>query len=313
MRVPQLLPPATTCVPPCTKGAAATTPSISRRIASASSSVSVEAAPAPSRAPPCVTLPGVTMARFAPSERICRSTRLRAPEPIATMAITAATPMTMPSMVSRLRRAFAMMAESAERMASINLMRRPPRPRSRASSGRLALILDDAAVPEAHEAAGMAAHIGVVRHEHDGDALAVQLLEQAQDLVRGAAVEGAGRLVGEQQARAVHERPRDRDALLLAAGQLHRAMMGAVREADAAERLQGPLAAGPAVDAGIDHRQFDIAEGIDARQQIELLEHEADLAVAQAREAVGIEALDGRAGEPVLAARSAGRGSRSGS
>ena len=164
------------------------------------------------------------------------------------------------------------------------------------------MILDHAAVAEADEAARMAAHIGVVRHEHDGHALAVQLLEQAQDLGRGAAVEGAGGLVGEEQARAVHERAGDRDALLLAAGELHRPVMGAVREADAAERLQGALAAGPAVEARIDHRQFDIAEGVDARQQVELLEHEADLAVAQARQAVGVEALDRRAGEPVVAA-----------
>ena len=57
---------------PWTKGAAATTPSTSRRMACASSSVSDEAAPAPRRAPPCVTLPGVTMARLAPSERIWR-------------------------------------------------------------------------------------------------------------------------------------------------------------------------------------------------------------------------------------------------
>ena len=117
-----------------------------------------------------------------------------------------------------------------------------------------------------------------------------------------AAVEGAGRLVGEQEARVVHERPRDGDALLLAARQLHGAMVGAVREADAAERLQGALAAGPAVEAGIDHRQFDIAQRVHARQQVELLEDEADLAVAQARQAVGIEALDRGARRGVLPA-----------
>ena len=48
----------------------------------------------------------------------------------------------------------------------------------------------------------------------------VQLVEQREDLVAGAAVEVAGRLVGEQDRRAVDQRPGDGDALLLAAGEL---------------------------------------------------------------------------------------------
>ena len=142
------------------------------------------------------------------------------------------------------------------------------------------MILDHAAVAEAHEAACVAPHIGIVRHEHDGDAFAVELLEEGQDLLRRAAVESAGRLVGEQEARVVHERPRDGDALLLSAGQLHGSVMRPIGEADPSERLQGALAAGLAVAAGIDHRQFHIAQRIDAGQQVELLEDEADLAVA---------------------------------
>ena len=60
-------------------------------------------------------------------------------------------------------------------------------------------------------------------------------------------------------------------------------------------------------------RQLDIAERIGARQQVELLEHEADLPVAQRGEPVGVEALDGRSGQPVGCRRSGGRGSRRGS
>ena len=116
---------------------------------------------------------------------------------------------------------------------------------------------------------------------------------RARISTRGAAVEGAGRLVGEDEARLVDERARDRDALLLAAGELRRAMMRAIGEADAGERRHAPCSRRVrAVDAGIDHRQLDIAERVGARQQVELLEDEADLAVAQGGEAVGAQRLD---------------------
>ena len=80
-------------------------------------------------------------------------------------------------------------------------------------------------------------------------------------------------------------------------------MMRAIREPDAGERRHGAFAPRAAVDAGIDHRQLDIAEGVDARQQVELLEDEADLAVAQGREPVGAQRLDALAVEAVAAGR----------
>ena len=46
----------------------------------------------------------------------------------------------------------------------------------------------------------------------------VELLEHLQDFLAGVRVEVAGRLVGEQQRRAVDQRPGDGHALLLAAG-----------------------------------------------------------------------------------------------
>ena len=47
------------------------------------------------------------------------------------------------------------------------------------------MILGHASVLEAHEAACVAPHIGIVRHEHDGGAFAIELLEEGQDLRRG--------------------------------------------------------------------------------------------------------------------------------
>ena len=58
-----------------------------------------------------------------------------------------------------------------------------------------------------------------------------RLGEEGHDLDAGLRVEVAGRLVGQQDRRIVHERARDRDALALAAGQLVRPVRLAIRSA----------------------------------------------------------------------------------
>ena len=52
-----------------------------------------------------------------------------------------------------------------------------------------------------------------------------------------AGIEVPGRLVGQKQRRTVHERARDRDSLLFAAGQLVRVALHLVLEADETEHL----------------------------------------------------------------------------
>ena len=60
-----------------------------------------------------------------------------------------------------------------------------------------------------------------MRDEHDRRAApSVHVDQQIDHLMAGAAVEIAGRFVGEQNRRVVRQRPRDRYALLLAAGEL---------------------------------------------------------------------------------------------
>ena len=66
-----------------------------------------------------------------------------------------------------------------------------------------------------------------------GDARgAHQLSERAENVVGGADVEIAGRLVGEKDARRIGDRARDRDALLLAAGEFRRPVREAILEAE---------------------------------------------------------------------------------
>ena len=72
-------------------------------MALASSGVRVLAFPWPCRTPPCVKLPDITWMVLVPIVWICASIEDCAPVPSATMVITAATPMIMPSMVSAVR------------------------------------------------------------------------------------------------------------------------------------------------------------------------------------------------------------------
>ena len=69
-------------------------------------------------------------------------------------------------------------------------------------------------------------------------ALVLEALEDLHDLEAGPAVEVAGRLVGEQDRRLVEERAGDRDALLLAARQLIRMVLGPIGKADGVERRE---------------------------------------------------------------------------
>ena len=73
----------------------------------------------------------------------------------------------------------------------------------------------------------------IVRDHDDRLAvLAVERLQQIQDLVAGLAIEVAGRLVAEQQRRIGDDGAGDADALFLAAGELARIVVRPVGEAD---------------------------------------------------------------------------------
>ena len=82
-------------------------------MASASAAVNRLDDPIPSRTPPAVQLPALTMTRLVPADCTCRSTTALAPAPSATIAITAVTPMTRLSIVSAVRRRFFRRAASA--------------------------------------------------------------------------------------------------------------------------------------------------------------------------------------------------------
>jgi hypothetical protein len=176
-------------------------------------------------------------------------------------------------------------------------------------SGRI----DDLPVEKAHLPLAWCSDIRLVGDHHDGDALAVErIAEQRHDFLAGVAVEVAGRLVGEDQARLVDQRPGDRDALLLAAGNAVGQRFGILAEADLVEHDARARLPRCLVHAGIDQRQGDIVLQAHARQQVEALEDEADGAVAQDGQRV-LSMGDVLAGQAGSRRRSACRGSRGGS
>src|SRR5437773_9444281 len=81
---------------------------------SASLALSVVALPAPERAPPWELLPDMIVSKLVPRPDNWLLTDALAPSPRATMAMTAATPMMMPSVVRMLRPLLARKAASAE-------------------------------------------------------------------------------------------------------------------------------------------------------------------------------------------------------
>jgi hypothetical protein len=130
---------------------------------------------------------------------------------------------------------------------------------------------------------------------------AVQLFEQVHHAAGHLAVEVAGGLVGEQQARLAGQRPGDGHPLLLATRQLGRVMARPRRQADPGQRFGSTAPAFGRRQAAIAQRHLDVVDDVEVGDQVEGLEDEADLLVAQARALVVAQAAHVHAVKPILA------------
>ena len=156
----------------------------------------------------------------------------------------------------------------------------------------------DQPVAKMHHGAREARHLGLVRdHQHGDSAIAVEPRQQFHDLERAFGVEIAGRLVGEQHVGVGDDGARDRDALLLAARQLGGRVARPIDQPDLIEGREGGGPPRAFVIAAIEQGQLDILECGGARQQVEPLEDEAQIAPSQQRALVAAEALDMMASE----------------
>ena len=102
-------------------------------------------------------------------------------------------------------------------------------------------VVDDQAVAHPDDPLGVLGDVVFVGDHDDGLARVVEPAEHLHDLVAGLGVEVARRLVGEDDVRVVDQRAGDRDALLLAAGELGRAVVEPVCQADHAGPAPGAL------------------------------------------------------------------------
>ena len=152
--------------------------------------------------------------------------------------------------------------------------------------------------------AGAARDHRVVRDDDlSGSRALGDLVDEFHHALTRVEVEGAGGFVGEDQPWPAHERPRDRDALLLAAGQTVGHAVEAVSETDEVEHVGGDLRAPPERPAaGVQQRHRDVLEGGAPLQQVELLEDEPDRRAPQPVAARRRQAADGCVIERDLAA-----------
>ena len=169
--------------------------------------------------------------------------------------------------------------------------------------GRVAL---DHAVPQDQRPPGVAGDLLVVRdQDHRQPFVLVELPEQVDHLAAGSRVEVAGRLVAHQDRRGGNECAGDRDPLLLPAGELPGVMVQPVAQSDPFEQPDrlGPLRPARSTASGaIQQRQLDVFDGRRSHQQVEALEDEPDLPVADAGPLVAAHRGDLDAVEPVAAA-----------
>ena len=146
--------------------------------------------------------------------------------------------------------------------------------------GATDLVADDPTLLEGHDALPEGGHdVGVVGRHQDRDAELVDPEQELDDLPADQRVEVAGRLVGDDQPRVVDERPGDRRALLLAAGQLARAAgrAWAVRPTRARTRSTAGRICRRGVPVTSRAKRDVLADGL-RRQQLEVLEDDPDLA-----------------------------------
>ena len=111
-------------------------------------------------------------------------------------------------------------------------------------------------------------------------------MQHVHNLDGCAAIEIAGGLIREKKGRLIHQRPGDRDTLLLSSRKLGREVQHSLAEANEFERvLRSRLAFGP-TDVRIESGQFHVLKGRCSRQQVKTLKHKPDFLIANVRELV---------------------------
>ena len=163
------------------------------------------------------------------------------------------------------------------------------------------MIAGDDTVADGDDAMGVLGDVRLVGDEDDGVALGVEIVEESHDLFAGFGVEVSGGLVGKNDGGVIDEGAGDGDALALSAGELVWLVHHAGAEVDGFKDRLGACGAFGCGGAIVDERQLDVVKGGGAGEEVEGLEDEAYLLVADTGEFVVVEFGDVVSVEPVLA------------
>ena len=165
-----------------------------------------------------------------------------------------------------------------------------------------ARVGDDATVADLDDALRLLGDLALVGDEDDGVAGRRQLMEQLHDLGTGPGVERARGFVGKHDATTVHQRARDRHALLLAAGELAGAMVKAFGQPQRGQELLGALMAARGRHARVHRRHLDVVARAGAADEVVALKHEAEGLAPHPCQLIAAEAGDIFAHEAIGAA-----------
>lgn len=150
------------------------------------------------------------------------------------------------------------------------------------------------------DAASVGRERRVVCHHDDSVAAFMQFGQLFHDDVARFGIEVAGRFVGKNDRRVVDEGAGNGDALRLAAGQLPGHIVFALAEMERFEYLAGHFEPLGTVDAFVGERERDVFDDIEAVDEVEALEYDADLLAADPGMTGSAEAFDGYAVEQVV-------------
>src|SRR5258706_5139625 len=152
-----------------------------------------------------------------------------------------------------------------------------------------------------NDALAAVGHRRVMGDQENRAAVFDELIEESEDGLAGFAVEGAGGFVGQENKRIIHQSAGDADALLLAAGELHGAMIEALGEADAFGHFAGAALALGRGNSKIEHGDFEIFQHGELLDEVEVLEDEADAAAANFGEDIVLEGANVGVAEKISA------------
>src|SRR5580700_2319409 len=191
------------------------------------------------------------------------------------------------------RRCFASIRTPKRMSCPIAPMENPLLPDALSDYSGFLGFLDDATVKQVNRAFREIRITLVVSHHANGCAVAVQIAQQFHDGFAIFRVQVSSRLVSHQDERIAYQRASHGHTLLLTARELRRIVPQPVRHANALERVLHFLLALRGARTAVCQGQFDVLVDCEVADQVERLEDEPDLAIANPRALADRQLADG--------------------